>query len=334
MEKNTSINLNRKSIIDVAVIGLGVGKYHVENLIKIKSINKIYIYDTNKDKYKFFSNKKIIKVKKYEDILANEKISLVCVASYDHFHYKQIIDCLKYKKDVFAEKPICLSLKEFTHIKEVAKKKKKKVSCNFVLRSQREFKNLKKLIAGGVFGNIYYMEADYNYGRLKKLTHGWRSKVPNYSVTLGGGIHMLDLVLWITKFKPKDVKSFSNDISTKNSDFRYKDFATTLIKFSNKSILKLTSNFGCVYPHSHFLRIYGTKCSYFYDGLSQKFIYKRNLKNIKKNVVNKNINKKEILKNFIKHLVEKKKSKNEYININEIEKTMKLGFMVDKSIKI
>ena len=79
-----------------------------------------------------------------------------------------------------------------------------------------------------------------------------------------------------------------------------------MIKFSNKSILKLTSNFGCVYPHSHFLRIYGTKCSYFYDGLSQKFIYKRNLKNIKKNVVYKNINKKEILENFVKHLVEKK----------------------------
>ena len=334
MEKNTSINLNSKRTIDVAVIGLGVGKYHVENLIRIKSINKIFIYDINKNKYKFFSNKKIIKVKKYEDILTNKKISLVCIASYDHHHYKQIIDCLESKKDVFAEKPICLSLKEFAHIKEIAKRKKKKISCNFVLRSQREFKNLKNLIAAGVFGNIYYIEADYNYGRLKKLTNGWRSKVPNYSVTLGGGIHMLDLVLWITKFKPKDVKSFSNDISTKNSNFRYKDFATTLIKFSNKSILKLTSNFGCVYPHSHFLKIYGTKCSYLYDGLSQKFIYKRNLKKIKKIVVHKNNNKKEILENFIKHVVEKKNFKNDYININEIEKTMKLGFMVDKSLKI
>ena len=126
MEKNTSINLNRKSIIDVAVIGLGVGKYHVENLIKIKSINKIYIYDIDKNKYKLLSNKKIIKVKKYEDILVNKKISLVCIASYDHCHYKQIIDCLKSKKDVFAEKPICLSYKEFEHIKEVAKKRKKK----------------------------------------------------------------------------------------------------------------------------------------------------------------------------------------------------------------
>ena len=126
MEKNTSINLNNKRTIDVAVIGLGVGKYHVENLIRIKSINKIFIYDINKNKYKFFSNKKIIKVKKYEDILTNKKISLVCIASYDHYHYKQIIDCLESKKDVFAEKPICLSLKEFAHIKEIAKRKKKK----------------------------------------------------------------------------------------------------------------------------------------------------------------------------------------------------------------
>ena len=83
-----------------------------------------------------------------------------------------------------------------------------------------------------------------------------------------------------------------------------------------------------------FLKIYGTKCSYLYDGLSQKFIYKRNLKKIKKNVVYKNNNKKEILENFIKHVVEKKNFKNDYININEIEKTMKLGFMVDKSLKI
>ena len=54
------------------VIGLGVGKYHVENLIKIKSINKIYIF-IDKNKYKLLSKKKIIKVKKYEDILVNKR---------------------------------------------------------------------------------------------------------------------------------------------------------------------------------------------------------------------------------------------------------------------
>ena len=40
----------------------------------------------------------------------------------------------------------------------------------------------------------------------------------------------------------------------------------------------------------------------------------------------KTLIKKEILENFVKHLVEKKKSKNDYININEIEKNHEIGF--------
>ena len=27
-------------------------------------------------------------------------------------------------------------------------------------------------------GDIYHIEGDYNYGRLKKLTKGWRGKIP------------------------------------------------------------------------------------------------------------------------------------------------------------
>ena len=105
-----------------------------------------------------------------------------------------------------------------------------------------------------------------------------------------------------------------------------------MIKFSNKSILKLTSNFGCVYPHSHFLRIYGTKCSYFYDRLSRNLFIKEILKILKKMLFIKTLIKKKFLKILSNILL--KKSKHDYININEIEKTMKLGFMVDKSIKI
>ena len=27
-----------------------------------------------------------------------------------------------------------------------------------------------------IFGDIYYVEVDYNYGRLKKILYGWRVK--------------------------------------------------------------------------------------------------------------------------------------------------------------
>ena len=41
-------------------------------------------------------------------------------------------------------------------------------------------------------------------GRKNKL-YGWRSKINDYSVTLGAGIHMIDLINWITKLKPISV---------------------------------------------------------------------------------------------------------------------------------
>ena len=36
------------------------------------------------------------------------------------------------------------------------------------------------------FGKIFYIEGDYNYGRVKKITK--RGKIPFYSVTYGGGL--------------------------------------------------------------------------------------------------------------------------------------------------
>ena len=120
--------------INAAVIGLGVGKHHLYNLIKIKEIDKVYVYDINKKKYRNLKNKKIIIAKNYKEILFNSKISLVCISSYDHCHYKQIIDCLKNKKNIFAEKPICLNLKDFHQIQKYAKKFKKKNFLQFCFK--------------------------------------------------------------------------------------------------------------------------------------------------------------------------------------------------------
>ena len=65
------------------------------------------------------------------------------------------------------------------------------------------------------FGKIFYIEGDYNYGRVKKITKGWRGKIPFYSVTYGGGVHIIDLITWIVDELPIQVKADSNKIVTK-----------------------------------------------------------------------------------------------------------------------
>ena len=63
---------------------------------------------------------------------------------------------------------------------------------------------------------MYFLEGDYNYGRIDKLTKGWRGKVKDYSVILGGGIHLLDLILSLKRSKVMEVYTQTNKIITKN----------------------------------------------------------------------------------------------------------------------
>ena len=85
----------------------------------------------------------------------------------------------------------------------------------------------------GEFGKIYYFEGDYLYGRLNKLLNGWRGKDKKYSVMLGGGIHMIDLmVLFLGNF-PVEVISSGNKIVTKNTKYNNDDFVISNFKFKN-----------------------------------------------------------------------------------------------------
>ena len=91
--------------------------------------------------------------------------------------------------------------------------KKLKFLSNLVLRTNSLFKNFKKNID---IKNVFYIEADYIWGRKHKL-FGWRSKIKDYSLILGAAIHMIDLVLWITNLKPISVYTIGSDkITNKN----------------------------------------------------------------------------------------------------------------------
>jgi predicted dehydrogenase len=69
-----------------------------------------------------------------------------------------------------------------------------------VLRAAPLYLWLQQEVKRGSFGEIYAFNGDYLYGRLHKITMGWRKEVSNYSVMLGGGIHLVDLMVWLTPF--------------------------------------------------------------------------------------------------------------------------------------
>ncbi len=66
------------------------------------------------------------------------------------------------------------------------------------------------------------MEGDYDYGRLWKITEGWRGDLESYSVTLGGTVHLVDLLLWLTGDRAVRVSATGNRIVTEGTKFRFR----------------------------------------------------------------------------------------------------------------
>jgi len=325
-----------KKKLNCAVIGMGVGEKHAIFYLNYKKTKLLKVFEKDKKKVQKLEKKypEINFVKTENDIFKDPKIDLISIASYDNYHYSQVIKATKYKKNIFVEKPVCLFLNELQQINKKVKKSNIKLSCNFVLRENSQFKKIKTMQNRKVMGNIYFMEADYNYGRLHKINKGWRGKMPFYSVTHGGAIHMIDLVLWYLKELPYEVKSSGNKIVTKKSQFKFNDFSIALLKFKSGIIVKVSSNFGCVLPHHHGLKIFGNKGTVIHDLRGaikinsrekgkryKKFNYKTNFKQ-----------KSNVMKNFVDALIlnKTKKLKKDF---NTIMNSMLISLAIEKSME-
>jgi predicted dehydrogenase len=80
---------------------------------------------------------------------------------------------------------------------EMAQRQRLALWQHFPLRYQPLFQSIKSGVDRGKYGDIYRIEASYNWGRTDKLFYGWRAEDPEYSLVLGGMIHMIDLVNWL-----------------------------------------------------------------------------------------------------------------------------------------
>ncbi len=251
-----------KKKLKAGIIGLGVGESHILGYDTHSECEVVALCDFSSKKYsdavKKYPNYKV--TKNPDDILENDDIDIVSIASFDNYHYPQVVKALLNDKHVFVEKPICLYQHELRHIREVLSSKPDlQISSNLILRKCPRFQNLKHRLDNGEYGEIYYAEGDYNYGRLEKITKGWRGQIEFYSIVYGGAIHMVDLLLWLTGKRVKQVSAVGTKISTRNTAFRYNDMVVALLEMEEGGVMKIAANFGCVAPHFHAVRLYGTE---------------------------------------------------------------------------
>jgi predicted dehydrogenase len=259
--------------LGVAVIGLGVGEQHARAYLRSDGCSLRLVYDLDEARMDQILRElgEGEKANSLEAVLADKSVDVLSIASYDDMHFEQVVAALQAGKHVFVEKPLCRSMKELSEIKNVWQAKgNRHLGSNLVLRSAPLYQWLKQQIEAGCLGDVYAFDGDYLYGRLHKITDGWRKDVDDYSVIQGGAVHLVDLMLWLTGQKPAFVTATGNRICTRGTTFRYDDFVSATFQFPSGLIGRITANFGSVHRHQHVLRVFGTKGTFIYDDMGPR----------------------------------------------------------------
>lgn len=265
-------------MLNAGVIGLGVGAQHARAIAELPDCNIAWLCDFDAGKLKEYGAlyPQARLTADADDVLGDPSVQFVVIASYDHMHADQVVKALDNGKHVLVEKPLCHTEDDLQRIvAALARHPEKVFQSNLILRRSPRLQELKRAIDAGEFGDIYYVEADYAYGRVHKITEGWRGQLPHYSVMAGGGIHVVDTILWLTGKSVEEVQAYGNRIATRHTSFAFDDFQVALLRMSGDLVAKVSANFACVYPHNHLFAIYGTKKSFVQNALGAAYIASR-----------------------------------------------------------
>jgi predicted dehydrogenase len=265
----------RSGRLRAAVIGLGVGEKLAEALARDARCDLAAICDIDEAKLRDVAQRfpGVPTSRDPEEVLSDPRIGLVAIASYDNFHFPQTMRALTHDKHVFVEKPFVLHEHEARAIHaELQRRPHLQLSSNLVLRRSPRFLDLRRRIDAGDLGRLFCLEADYNYGRLHKITQGWRGRLDFYSAVHGGGVHVADLLMWLARDRIVEVSAVGNAIASEGSGFGNFDMVVSTLRFASGAVGKLGVNFGCVFPHFHNVTLYGTQAT-FVNGLDYGRIY-------------------------------------------------------------
>jgi predicted dehydrogenase len=251
--------------LGVGIIGLGVGEQHARAFSAHPDCRVAALCDMDGARLNDVARQYpgAACYSRAEDLIIDPAVEIVSIASNDDHHSAQIIRALRLGKHVFAEKPLCLNRHELREIVSVWREARgPRLTTNTVLRRSPRFQWLKHAITAGHLGTVFCIEGDYVYGRLPKLTSGWRGAIPGYSVMLGGGIHIVDLALWLSNARPAQVTAYGSALGSSHTKFRGNDLVLALLQFENGLIAKIGANFASVYPHFHRLVVHGTEATF------------------------------------------------------------------------
>lgn len=267
------------SKLKFAILGCGRISYkHVEALISNnEKVELIAVCDLVSEKAverkeQYNNSIKNVNIKIYTDyleMLKNDEIDVVTIATESGYHAKHAIDCLNRDKHVLIEKPMALSISDIDNMIALAKKRNKKICVSHQNRFNPPIQKLRRAIEEGRFGKIINGTARILWTRDDSYYKQapWRgTKDLDGGTLMNQCIHNIDLLQWMIG---SEVERIYAETDTFLRNIEMEDFGAILIRFKNRAI-GIVEGSACVYPKNleETLSIFGEKGTVVIGGLA------------------------------------------------------------------
>jgi len=194
----------------------------------------------------------------YNALLADPDVQALSICTPPNLHPQETIAAAEAGKHILIEKAVANDVRSLRAMQAAVKKAGVKTVVSFVLHWNPQFQWIKRMLAEGAIGNIFYAEVDYwhNIGpwygqyvwNVKKDIAG--------SSFLSAGCHAVDAMRYFVQDEVTEVCAYSNKL---NPDYEYDTNIVGIVKFAGGAIGKLSSVFDVQCPYAFNIDLLGDK---------------------------------------------------------------------------
>lgn len=230
------------NVYAVAIVGFGgMGSFHLKLTDGIDEVKIIGSYDIKEDRQQLAREKGLKTYNSLEELLSDETIDIVLVATPNDLHKEIAIQVMEAGKNVISEKPITLCSADLQEMIDVSKKTGKLLVVHQNRRWDEDFLTMKKIYDENMLGEVFDIESRVHGSR--GIPGDWRGeKEHGGGMILDWGVHILDQALLLIDEKVKKVYATITNVTNTLVDDGFR--AELTFESGKKYLLEVgTSNF-------------------------------------------------------------------------------------------
>jgi len=221
-------------MLDAAVVGLGWwGKHIVESLKNSNRIRIIAGVDQNPDTVaEFAAQRKLRLTDQYQEILSDDGIDAVIIATPHGFHEQQVLEAAYANKQIFCEKPLTLTSDAARRMLGACEKYDLILGIGHERRYEGAFEELKKRVDSNELGTLLRFEINASYNLFANYSASdWRlSAEHSPAATMTAlGVHLTDYLQTILG----RAKEASAKLVRRSENYAGQDVLTVDLRFSS-----------------------------------------------------------------------------------------------------